>query len=191
MSNKIKESIPIDDIEIKPIHYKHKTLLNQFKTNNKELKDFLTEDALNNQEMCISKTYLWLYKPTGDLISYVTLMADAIRIQGTHLQSYFREQGIPYKSLPALKIGRLCVDEQFERKSIGTQTTLFTMTKAFELNKIASCRFIIVDAKREAVNFYKKKGFSILRYRDKGTIPMYYDMVAIYKYFEERKENLF
>ena len=191
MANKNKNPLSIRDINIVPIGPEHKEILNTFETDVNELKDFLVEDALTNQEMCISKTYLWFHKPTNRLIAYLTLMSDSIRVQGTHLQSYFIEQGVPYKSLPALKIGRLCVTKKYERQGIGTQTTLFSMTKAFELNKIAACRFLIVDAKKDAVNFYKRKGFSILRYRKKGTIPMYYDMVTIYRYFEGRKEKLF
>ncbi len=86
-----------------------------------------------------------------------------------------------------MKIGRLSVNKRYERRGIGTQTTLFALSKALELHERSACRFLVVDAKRDSVHFYKKMGFEILKEREKGTIPMYYDMIKLIRYYKEKK----
>ncbi|HLC74702.1 MAG TPA: GNAT family N-acetyltransferase [Candidatus Nanoarchaeia archaeon] len=130
----------------------------------------------------MSTTYLWFYKPTNDLVGYVTVLADAINLQ-VELKEYFRQTGILYKSLPAIKIGRLCVADNYLRKGIGTLMIEFVMILAEKIGKDIGLRFITTDAKRnmdsgrDSLHFYKKFGFEVLKQRDKGTLPMYKDLI--------------
>src|SRR3989338_399633 len=190
MPDDIPEKIKPEDLRIEKIDRRHSTKINNFKSSNKELKDFLVEDALDNQEMAISTTYLWFYNPKNELCAYVTILADAIRIHGTRLGKSFVDQGVDYKTLPAIKIGRLCVDDRYTGKEIGTHTTYSVMKKLISINEIVGCRFLIVDAKPDSVKFYKKMEFEVLKQREKGTLPMYYDMVKLIKYFKESKVKL-
>ncbi|MBU1111565.1 MAG: GNAT family N-acetyltransferase, partial [Nanoarchaeota archaeon] len=87
------------------------------------------------------------------------------------------------KSLPALKIGRLCVDDHYLRRGLGRLMIQFAIQKASEINmNKAGCRFITLDAKRnkdkelDSIHFYKIMGFDILKERIKGTTPMYLDL---------------
>ncbi len=106
--------IPQDDLKVEKLSEEHKNVLRMFKTDNLELKKFLVEDALRNQELSISNTYVWFYKPQdNELVGYITILADAIGINGTRLGDYFYEKGVPYKTLPAIKIGRLCVCNEY------------------------------------------------------------------------------
>jgi len=112
----------------------------------------------------------------------VTVLADAINLQG-ELKKYFRQSGIPYKSLPAIKIGRLCVSDNYLRRGIGTLMIEFVMILAEKIGKDIGLRFITTDAKRnmdsgrDSLHFYKKFGFEVLKQRDKGTLPMYKDLI--------------
>src|SRR3989344_840843 len=75
-----------------------------------ELRDFLLEDAFRNQEEdYISRTYLIFHNPSNALVGYVTLLTDNIHIRNTTIKEKFEKMNIPYDSLPALKIGRMCV----------------------------------------------------------------------------------
>lgn len=172
------EKIPQEDLKVEKISEKHKTILETFKTDNLELKKFLVEDALRNQELAISNTYIWFYKPNNELAAYITILTDAVGIHGTGLGEYFRDKGVLYKTLPAMKIGRICVNTAYAKRGIGTYMLKFAMLKLLVLNKDIGCRFISTDAKRDAIHFYKRIGFEILKAREKGTIPMYYDMIA-------------
>jgi len=168
--------------DVKP-EYISKTNLDfatNFKCYEKELEDFLKEDALNNQKIGISKPYLFFNN--NILVGYITLLCDTLRLEG-ELRDFFKSKDVNYKSLPAIKIGRLAIDNNYQKQGFGTEILGFTMNIALKISKeFAGCRFLIVDAKRnynakkDSIHFYKKFGFKILKQREKGTIPMYLDI---------------
>src|SRR3989344_9507362 len=134
-----------------------------------ELVKFLQEDALDNQDKKISVTYLLFLKETNELIGYFTLLNDKINLEGD-LKEYFNDKGVFYHSLPALKIGRLAVDDRFLRRGIGTLMIDYIIRRAKLISvKIAGCRFITVDAKRnqetgkDSLTFYQKNRFQVFR----------------------------
>lgn len=177
------EKITAEDIRIERISEKH--ILSDFKSQERELADFLLEDAVGNQKKKISVTYL-LFLKTGTLAGYITLLNDRINLEG-NLRGIFRGKGIMYHSLPALKIGRLCVDARFLRRGIGTIMAAFAVKAAHGIfNEYAGCRFIVLDAKRrpenDPIHFYKKIGFDVLKERKKGTTPMCLDLVNDVKF---------
>ena len=177
-----KDKIKIEYISIEQINESHKEIIKLFKSFQTELVDFLLEDALDNQNKKISITYLWFYKPKKELAGYITVLTDAIRLEGD-LKEYFREEGIKYKSLPALKIGRVCVSDDYRRRGIGTLMIEFAIILAERIGKEVGLRFITIDAKRhqdpqkDSAHFYKKIGFNMLKQREKGTLPMYKDLI--------------
>ncbi len=173
----MEEKIPQDGLKVEKLSEKYKALLQNFKTDNAELEKFLVEDALSNQELAISNTYLWFYRPNNALVGYITILTDAVGVHGTELGGHFRDKGIRYKTLPALKIGRICVSKEYLDRGIGTYMVKFAMVKLLAIEQEAGCRFIFADVKREAIHFYKKLGFVVLKAREKGTIPMYLDML--------------
>ncbi len=172
--------IKLEDIHIEMINLSHN--VNHFKSYEQELVDFLIEDALDNQQKKISTTYLWFYQPRKELLGYVTALADAINLEG-ELKEYFRQAGIFYRSLPALKIGRLCVSDDYLGRGIGTLMIEFIIILAEKIGKDIGLRFVTTDAKRnlnpkkESIHFYKKFGFEILKQREKGALPMYKDLI--------------
>ena len=165
------------ELKVELLSEKYKNILETFETDTDELKKFLVEDALNNQNIGISNTYLWFYKPDNRLVAYITILSDAIGIRGTVLGSFFQSKDIRYKTLPALKIGRLCVHKDYVKRGIGTYMIDFAIKKAIILSDNIGCRFISTDAKRNAIHFYKKYGFEILKAKDKGNINMFFDLI--------------
>ncbi|MDO8554675.1 MAG: GNAT family N-acetyltransferase [Candidatus Micrarchaeota archaeon] len=159
----------------------HIKSLPEFRCTEKELEKFLVEDAWINQQQGISVTYLWFLKDAKQLVGYVTLLTDSINLNAD-LKNFFREKDIHYKSLPALKIGRMAVSESMMRKGIGSMLIRFSIAIALKVySEFAGCRFVILEAKRgnnlnDPIHFYKAMGFNILTEREKGTIPMYLDV---------------
>ncbi len=145
--------------------------------------NFLREDALENQKQRLSVTFLWFHE--GKLVSYVSLLNDKINLE-SNLNEFFQEKGVHYKSLPALKIGRLCVDDRFQRRGLGKLMILTTIKIAQEISKTRSgCRFVTLDTKhgqtpeRDPLQFYQKMGFQILREKKTGPTSMYLDLQFI------------
>ena len=144
-----EDKIPYKDIRIEKLEERHINLLGKFEAIAKDLKDFLIQDAYKNQEMAISTTYLWFHNPTNDLVAYVTILNDAVRVHGTQLGKQFMDIGIQYKTLPALKIGRMCVHKNYIKKGIGTYIIEYVMSIAIKISEESGCRFIVLDAKTE------------------------------------------
>lgn len=68
-----------------------------------------------------------------------------------------------YQFLPAVKIARLAVDTRYRGQGIGGILVDFALALIWD--KIADnvgCRFVVTDAKTEAVEFYLKQGFTLL-----------------------------
>ena len=172
------DKLTSEDLRIERINGSHD--VSGFISYERELVNFLAEDALDNQKKRISVTYLWFLK-TCELVGYVTLLNDRINLEGD-LKEAFKNKEILYRSLPALKIGRLCVDDKFLRRGLGTLLIDFSIKVAFDIYEgYSGCRFVVLDAKRtnenDPIHFYKKHGFRTLKERKKGTTPMYLDLV--------------
>ncbi len=165
------EKITLEDVEIEIVKEHH--LLSDFISSEQELVDFLKEDALINQQQRLSVTFLWFYR--GKMVSYITLLADRITLEGD-LRSYFQEKGVHYRTLPALKIGRMCVDDHFQQRGLGRLMVSFAAEIAKEVSQQKmGCRFLTVDAKQNSVGFYLRMGFKPLEGR-KITVPFYLDL---------------
>lgn len=131
-----------------------------------EYNEFLKKAKLFSN-LNISKTFLLVHKYTDELIAYMTLSADSIKL--TTEEKDMHEIGkVPYASIAALKIGKLAVNQGLsdivKRKGYGSFMLDLARAYAFEMNKLGiACRFITVDADVEydenTPNFYKKNGF--------------------------------
>jgi GNAT superfamily N-acetyltransferase len=182
-----KKEYPLDDIEIIELTDATSLFLNDFECELKELKDFLIEDALNQSKQSINRTFLWISKKEKILLSYITICADAISLDGIK-KTEMREVGIKYKSLPSLKIGRMAVHKNYVKRGIGKRMVSFAISRALKVNEECACRFITLDAKNDEVipnykkpiHFYKKIGFLELKRRPKNnTVHMYKDIIDI------------
>lgn len=176
--------IAASQIRIEKLSIEHTDKIQNFTSYEKELVDFLLEDALDNQNKQISVTFLWFIKSTDELIGYITLLTDRINLSPT-LKEEFRKKGVEYKALPAMKIGRVCVDDNHLRKGVGNLMIQFAIHQIKQISKECGCRFITLDAKRnpdkskDSMRFYKRMDFEILKERSKGTTPMYKDVFKI------------
>lgn len=195
----------INELAFVKFDAKYMDLINGFKTYVKDKKEYLLDDAHKAQTMFISTTYLIFDKSDFDknkdqcdlltLFGYITILNDSINLD-SDLKKYFSTKGINYKSLPAIKIGRLCVDERYERRNIGKIAIFWCIFGVCKLNQKISCRFINVDVdrgddpKNDPIRFYKKLDFSILKdKKKKKTTPLYLDLYPLLIEFEKLKNQ--
>lgn len=173
ISNVVK-LVSINDVDEK--------LFCDFDSGIKEYNDFL-EEAKSFDVMNISKTHVLIHNTTNEIIGYMTLSTDSIKLSNDeknndHLSS------VPFAAIPATKVGKLAVNKKLSEisKRKGYGSFLLEMARAcvFQLNEdgIAS-RFITVDAdieyNQETVDFYIKNGFvENLKYKKKKS-----DMVSM------------
>lgn len=197
----MKVELKAEEIKVEPLTTENVFHLKTFCSSAcKELEDFLKENAWKEQEMGFSKTYLFFHKEI--LAGYVTILTDKQSLKHNHPHpslSIFQEKldGV-YFSVPALKIGRICVVDNYNSKLetaqyAGLGTIMFTVVldHTRELASKVGCRVITTHAKKStgAYQWYKKLGFQyshkdervneMLSSEKYDSVPMFYDIRRI------------
>jgi len=153
----------IDNVKLIPLS--SDILLDNFISDYKEYEVFLKRDALYYQEQNISFTHLLVEKATSEIMAYMTLSADAIQLTPDE-KNLSDIESIPFSTIPAIKIGKLCVDDSYKMKfkGIGSLMIDFAQGFAFFINENGiACRFLTIDADIEqnpsVVRFYEINSF--------------------------------
>lgn len=123
--------------------------------------------AKEYDEADISKTFLLIHRKTDELLGYMTLSADSIKLTRDEKEMHNLSE-IPYAAVPAVKVGKLAINktvsEGVKRKGYGSFLLDTARGHAFDMNDMGvACRFLTVDADIEynldTPQFYKKNGF--------------------------------
>lgn len=137
-----------------------------FDTKIQEYNDFL-KVANRFDDLNVSKTHLLFHKQTKELIGYITLSTDSIKLTPDEKQ-VSNIQEVPFASIPALKVGKLAINKNISkdalRKGYGSYMLEIARAFAVSLNDMGiACKFLTVDADIEydedTPNFYFKNGF--------------------------------
>lgn len=162
-----------------------------FDCGNPDLNGFLLEtgskepNATLSEEELMASTYIVEDNVTHEILAYFSILHDKIDrqfVDKTIWNKLSRE--IPNakrrSSYPALKIGKLAVSQSVRTQGLGTQIINF-IEWLFLQERRAGCRFITVDALREAESFYSKNFFRRLvnPEPDSETVLMVFDLKSI------------
>lgn len=157
--------------------------ISHFDCGNSDINEFLTDDSLDYQEGLLAVTYLALERETGDLVAYFCLLNDKLAyLPGDDKSAWNRlnrkvNNHKRMKSYPAVKIGRLGTSLKFARQGVAREIIDLIKVKLTH-NNLTGCRFLTVDAHRDAIGLYEKCGFSFFTENDKeeDTRLMYFDL---------------
>ena len=157
--------------------------LKPFDCGDNDLNGFLKDDAKFYTEEMIANTFVM--EDEHETIAYFSLLNDKIS-QTTVSKNLWRKlrKSLPHKkhlgSYPAMKIGRLAISKNQQGKNWGTK--IVSAIKQMAINApaaISACRFLTVDAYKEALLFYEKNGFKRLLNESEEaahTVPLYFDL---------------
>lgn len=177
----------MDFSEFTQIQLSSDTDIKPFKCAEDDLNGFLFEDAKHFQSELMAVTYLIEHKEENVTVAYFSLLADKISFNPEERTTWNRlNRNIPNpkrrRNYPAVKIGRLAVNEKYAGQGIGT-FVLDSIKYAFTTVKRLGCRFLTVDALNTAAPFYEKNGFRFFteQDRDDETRLMFYDLINFSK----------
>jgi GNAT superfamily N-acetyltransferase len=150
-----------DDLEIVPFDPTRHDV-STFDCGDDDLNDFLRSDASHYQADHLSFTRLVFLG--GELVGYITLLADCIILQTSEKRKTLKEARADHRAIvtfPAVKIGRLGIKTEHQRSGIGTHLLNYTIGLVFRLNQEMNigCRFITLDAYPKSISWYEKKQF--------------------------------
>ncbi|MEI6315500.1 MAG: GNAT family N-acetyltransferase [Syntrophus sp. (in: bacteria)] len=145
-----------------------------------DLNEFIKKDAIQHKNELIVETYTLKGATSQKPVAFISFCNDSI--QRDRLPKPSKKE-LPrrkrYPSLPAVKIARLGVCSDLQRKDIGTLLINFTK-KFFTTGNRTGCRFLTVDAynREQVIRFYEKNDFNRLleQLDDQETVIMYLDL---------------
>ena len=104
----------------------------------------------------ISNCYVVVETATGRVAAYYTLSAASLPLVG--LPSDVASRLPRYPAIPAVRIGRLAVDQAFQRRGLGELMLINAVHRTMQ--DAAAAFTLLVDAKNaQAVAFYQRYGF--------------------------------
>ncbi|MCM1452563.1 MAG: GNAT family N-acetyltransferase [Clostridium sp.] len=172
----------MDYSQLTQIQLSFETEIKPFKCAEDDLNGFLFEDAKHFQKELMTVTYLIEDKAKELTVAYFSLLADKITFNPEEKSVWNKlNRNIPNpkrrRSYPAVKIGRLAVNESCVGEGVGT-FVIDSIKYAFTTVKRFGCRFLTVDALKSAIKFYEKNGFQFFTELDKDdeTRLMFYDL---------------
>lgn len=125
------------------------------------LKAFIQRHAKSYQAQSFARTY-GFYADADKLVAYITLICGEVITESPH-DVLPPEVVFSYKSFPAVKIARLAVDQRHRGLGLGQKLVEFSVGVVREaISPMIGCRFIVVDSKKSAVDFYSKLGFTFI-----------------------------
>lgn len=151
----------LQDLQLRPINENDK--LSKLSLGHKSLtplKIFLRKAALNFHRNNIAKTYV-LVDDTMRVWGYITLMSSEIILnENQRPQEIYASTR--YEAFPAVKIARLAIDKALQGQGYGKELLSWAITLVRDkVSSCIGCRFLVVDAKKDSILFYKKVGFNL------------------------------
>ena len=166
-------------------------ILKPFDCGNSDLNGFLLEtgtkepNATLSEKELLAATFIVEDNTSHDILAYFSLLHDKIDRQIADKAIWNKlSREIPNakrrSSYPALKIGKLAVSQTVKTHGLGTLILNF-VEWSFLRERRAGCRFITVDALREAEGFYAKNFFKPLvkPAPEDETVLMFFDLKGI------------
>ena len=130
-----------------------------FRCGEDALDRYLQTQATQDIRRNIANCFVAVEIATGQVAAYYTLSAASIPLMDVppeHIKHLPR-----YPTLPAVRIGRLAVDERFHGRGLGTAILVDAGHRTMRSDAAAFA--ILVDAKNDhAVAFYQRQGFRAL-----------------------------
>ena len=138
--------------------------LKSFSCSVEEYNEYLRNEALRSQNDQMALTWLFRERSSGDIVAYMSLIADAIKLSTSEKELHNLDY--PFKTVPAMKIAKLAVSTPFQERYSGIGSLMIEMAVEIAVacnERFFACRFITVDADIEhnesVINFYLKNGF--------------------------------
>lgn len=136
------------------------------------LDNYLHKQANQDIKRKLSACFVLNDKETDLLKGYYTLANNSISQE--LIPSQFQKK-LPnsYKSIPTTLLGRLAIDNRFQKQGIGKLLLIDALKRSYEISKSIGSFAVIVDPiDKNAESFYNKYGFIKLPDSGKMFLPM-------------------
>jgi ribosomal protein S18 acetylase RimI-like enzyme len=154
-----------------------------FRSGNLDLDRFFARYAGQNQfRHHIGTTYVAIDEQTKFIAGFATVAASEL---ATASLPDSKRKRLPSYPVPVLRLARLAVDQRAQGQGVAQALLRAVFALAHQMAADMGCLGVVVDAKPEAVGFYRRLGFVLLEARagelgDRPEpLPMFLELDAI------------
>ena len=130
--------------------------LSKFDCGDKDINEFLKEDALIYQEKKLATTTLFI--SNDEVIGFFSTAADSIKLKLNEKESH-AIQNKPMSEFPAIKISRIGRDMKYKNQKIGEAILKWAVGYILKCSEMTAVRFVTVDAYPKKFEWYEQFGF--------------------------------
>lgn len=175
--------------ELSLIRVDENTIFKPFDCGDPDLNEFLLFKSKAYSKELLATSFI--IEDSSNTVAFFSLFNDSLKVQEKDFASKsafkrFLSEIVTHPKryleyFPAIKIGRLAVNDKIQKSGLGRQIVNFIIDYAITQNKTCACKFITVDAYNASLAFYEKIGFKYLSENDKGkdTRQMNYDLTPL------------
>lgn len=158
------------NFDILPLQKAHNK--NSFSCGVPSLDHYLHKQATQDMRRNISVSYVLVDTINGCVVGYFTLSSTTIQL--CNLPDDASKKLPQYPLIPATLIGRLAIDNKYQKQGFGAILLLDGLSKAFQASQTIASFAVIVEAiDVNAAAFYGKYGFiPLLATQKKLYLPM-------------------
>lgn len=136
------------------------------------LDDYLHKQANQDIKRKLSACFVLNDKESDLLKGYYTLANNSIP-QELIPSEFQKKLPSSYKSIPTTLLGRLAIDNRFQKQGVGKLLLVDALKKSYEISKSIGSFAVVVDPiDEDAERFYDKYGFIKLPDSGKMFLPM-------------------
>ena len=130
--------------------------LSNFDCGDKDINDFIKNDALAYQEKKLATTTIFI--DAGDIIGFFSAAADSLKLILPEKEEH-KVKNKPLKEFPAIKIARLGRNKKYRGQKVGTNILKWAIGYILNCSQMIAIRFVTVDAYPDKVSWYEDYGF--------------------------------
>lgn len=163
----------------------HELPVDGFDCGDGDLNEYFREDAIEAHNQMTCETFALTHQDApAAVIGLVSVCNDVVAVNKLRVFPQFArtpEAKLNYKEWPAVKIARLGIRKEIQRKDVGSHL-LNLLKTLFVFENRTGCRVMTVDAYNQdaVLRFYQKNEFQFLTDKDKGrhTRSMWFDLLT-------------
>jgi len=144
----------------------------EFSCGNDMLDNYLHKQANQDIKRKLSACFVLNDKDTALIKGYYTLANNSVS-QEFIPEEFQKKLPNSYKSIPTTLLGRLAIDNRFQKQGVGKLLLVDALKRSFEISKSMGSFAVVVDPiDEDAERFYDKFGFIKLPDSGKMFLPM-------------------
>lgn len=127
----------------------------RIQNHSRNVENFLKSEALIEQDRNMNTTHVLIDKEENKIAGFVSLCNDSIRLEVEERNTF----GITHASVPALKIARLAVSNEYKHTGNGKLLIYYSALMGIKIRTYSGLSFLTLDCYEHRSSFYEGIGF--------------------------------